>query len=153
MAKMTPVNMSVAAVHAAAGLSSDVEMPEVPEADDLDNWAQEAYSLGVSAAASAGFPVGSMTAGVQRQALMFGSSRWRDVVSGDRTYRFGVALRALVVVTDIKGSGDLTLPIVAAKVEIEGAHASAQLLVTGAVILLGSFLIGNLSGSIPMPST
>jgi hypothetical protein len=37
MAKMTPVNMSVAAVHVAAGLSSDVEMPAVPEAADLDN--------------------------------------------------------------------------------------------------------------------
>ena len=75
MAKMMPVNMSVAAVHAAAGLSSDVEMPTVPEAPDLDNWAQEAYSLDVSAAASLGFPVGSLTAGVQHQALMFGSSR------------------------------------------------------------------------------
>jgi hypothetical protein len=142
MAKMTPVNMSVAAVHVAAGLGSDVEMPAVPEAADLDNWAQEAYSLDVSAAASLGFPVGSLTAGIQHQALMFGSSRWKDVVSGDRTYRFGVALRALVVVTDIKGSGDLTLPIVAAKVEIEGAHASAQLLVRG-------YQGGDLAGLLP----
>jgi hypothetical protein len=128
---MTPVNMSVADVHAAAGLASDVAMPVVPAADELDNWAQEAYSLDVSAAASVGFPVGSISAGVQRDALMFGSSRWKDVVSGERSYRFGVALRALVVVSDIKGSGTLTLPIVAAKVELEGARASAQLLVRG----------------------
>jgi hypothetical protein len=131
MAKMTPVNMSVEAVHAAVGLGPDVEMPAAPEAADLDNWAQESYSLSVSAAAYLGFPVGSITAGVQRDALMFGSSRWRDVVNSEHTYRFGVALRALVVVTDIKGSVALTLPIVAAKVEIEGAHASAQLLVRG----------------------
>ena len=131
MSKMTPVNLSVGDVHAAAGLASDVEMPVAPEAAELDNWAQEAYSLDVSAAASLGFPVGSITAGVQHDALMFGSSRWKDVVSGEHSYRFGVALRALVVVSDIKGSGALTLPIVAAKVELEGARASAQLLVRG----------------------
>jgi hypothetical protein len=127
---MTPVNMSVAEVHAAAGLSG-VEMPAVPAADELDNWAQENYSLSASAAASLGFPVGSVTATVQRDALMFGTSRWKDVVAGEHTYRFGVALRALVVVSDIKGGGALTLPIVAAKVELEGARASAQLLVRG----------------------
>jgi hypothetical protein len=41
-----------------------------------------------------------------------------DVVSGEHSYRFGVALRALVVVSDIKVSGALTLPVVAAKVEL-----------------------------------
>jgi hypothetical protein len=40
MAKMTPVNMSVEDVHAAAGLSG-VEMPTAPEAGELDSWAQE----------------------------------------------------------------------------------------------------------------
>jgi hypothetical protein len=49
----------------------------------------------------------------------------------EHTYRFGVALRAIVVVSEIKGNGALTLPVVAAKVELEGARASAQLLVRG----------------------
>jgi hypothetical protein len=66
-------------------------------------------------------------------ALMFGAARWKDVVSGEHSYRFGVALRALVVVSDIKVSGALTLPVVAAKVELEGARASAQLMVRGYV--------------------
>jgi hypothetical protein len=128
---MTPVNMSVADVHAAAGLAPGTEMPAAPDAGDLDNWTQEAYSLSVSAAGDLGFPVGNLSATFQRTSLMFGASRWKDVVSGEHTYRFGVALRALVVVSDIKGSGALTLPVVAAKVEIEGARASAQLLVRG----------------------
>jgi hypothetical protein len=131
MSKMTPVNMSVADVHAAAGLAPGTEMPVAPDADELDNWTQEAYSLSVSAAGDLGFPVGNISATFQRNALMFGSSRWKDVVSGEHTYRFGVALRALVVVSEIKGSGALTLPVVAAKVELEGARASAQLLVRG----------------------
>lgn len=131
MSKMTPVNMSVADVHAAAGLAPGTEMPTVPDAGELDNWTQEAYSLSVSAAADLGFPVGNISATFQRDALMFGSSRWKDVVSGEQTYRFGVGLRALIVVSDIKGSGALTLPVVAAKVELEGARASAQLIVRG----------------------
>lgn len=131
MAKMIPVNMSVEDVQAAAGLGAGTEIPAAPEASDLDNWSQEAYSLSVSAAANLGFPVGNVTAAFERDALMFGSSRWKDVVSGEHTYRFGVALRAVVVVSDIKGSGALTLPVVAAKVELEGARASAQLLVRG----------------------
>jgi hypothetical protein len=131
MPKMYPVNMSVQDVHAAAGLGPAASGPAVPTTDQLDNWSQEAYSLSVNAAANLGFPVGNITASYQRDALMFGSSRWLDVVDGEHTYRFGVALRAIVVISDIKGSGALTLPVVAAKVELENARASAQLLVRG----------------------
>jgi hypothetical protein len=42
-------------------------------------------------------------------------------------------LRALVVVTDIRVGGGLTLPVVAAQVELENARASAQLMVRGYV--------------------
>jgi hypothetical protein len=133
MPKMLPVNMSVEGVHIAAGLPSSHQMPVVPSADELDNWTQENYSLSVSAAANLGFPVGNVEGSVQHDALMFGAARWKDVVSGEHSYRFGVALRALVVVSDIKVSGALTLPVVAAKVELEGARASAQLMVRGYV--------------------
>jgi hypothetical protein len=112
MPAMIPVNMSVEDVHAAAGTPA----PAAPDAGELDNWAQESYSLSVSAAASLGFPLGNISAGLQRDALMFGTSRWIDIASGEHTYRFGVALRAIVVVSDIKASGALTLPVVAAKV-------------------------------------
>jgi hypothetical protein len=128
---MVPVDMSVEDVHAAAGLAPGTDVPAAPEVNDLDNWSQEAYSLSVSTASDLGFPVGNITASFKREALMFGSSRWKDVVNGGHTYRFGVALRAIVVVSDILGSGALTLPVVAAKVELEGARASAQLLVRG----------------------
>jgi hypothetical protein len=127
---MIPVSMSVEEVHASAGLS-DAKVPVPPEASELADWAQEAYSLSVTAAASLGFPVGNISANLTRDVLMFGSTRWKDVASGKHTYRFGVALRAIVVVSDIKGDGALTLPIVAAKVELESARASAQLVVRG----------------------
>ena len=130
---MTPVNMSVEGVHAAAGMAASQPIPVAPSADALNNWTQENYSLNVSAAANLGFPVGNVEGSVQHDALMFGAARWKDVVSGEHSYRFGVALRALVVVSDIKVSGALTLPVVAAKVELEGARASAQLMVRGYV--------------------
>ena len=38
---------------------------------------------------------------------------------GEHSYRFGVALRALVVVSDIKVSGSRDASVVAAKVELE----------------------------------
>jgi hypothetical protein len=130
---MTPVNMSVEGVHAAAGLPSNHEMPTVPSAGELSDWTQENYAVDVSMAADLGFPIRSVGASIQHDALIFGVSRWKDVVSNQHTYRFGVALRALVVVSDIKVSGGLTLPVVAAKVELEGARASAQLMVRGYV--------------------
>jgi hypothetical protein len=115
MPKMTPVNMSVEGVHAAAGMAASQPIPVAPSADALNNWTQENYSLSVSAAADLGFPVGNVEGSVQHDALMFGAARWKDVVSSEHSYRFGVALRALVVVSDIKVSGALTLPVVAAK--------------------------------------
>ena len=128
---LVPVNLSVADVHAMAGLPTDGDLPEVPAVSELSNWDQEVYSLDVSAATSLGFPVGNLSASYKRQALLFGSSRWRDVEKNGHSYRFGVALRGIVVISDIKGSGALTLPVVAAKVELEGARATAQLMVRG----------------------
>jgi len=130
MPKMIPVNLSVADVHAAAGINPRTQVA-APTADDLDNWSQEAYSLSVGAAASLGFPVGNISGTFNRQTLVFGSSRWKDVADGNHTYRFGIALRTVVVVSNIQGGGALTLPVVAAKVELEDARASAQLLVRG----------------------
>jgi hypothetical protein len=133
---LVPVNLSVADVHAVAHAATGAELPDagevtVPTAGDLSNWAQEAYSLDVSAATNLGFPVGNLSATYKRQALMFGSSRWRDITTEGHSYRFGVALRAIIVVTEVKGAGTLTLPVLAAKVELEGARATAQLMIRG----------------------
>ena len=55
MPRMTPVNMSVEGVHAAAGVPASQPMPAVPSADELDNWAQDNYSVSISAAVNLGF--------------------------------------------------------------------------------------------------
>lgn len=131
MSQLLPVNYSAA--HAAAALGDGADSPPAPPTvDQLADWSQENYVLDVSVAASLGFPVGSLTASHQHQSLLFGVSRWLDLDTADgHVYRFGIALRALVTVTQIQAQGALTLPVVAAKVELEGARASAQLLVRG----------------------
>ncbi|MGN6561475.1 MAG: hypothetical protein ACTHMU_02340 [Thermomicrobiales bacterium] len=128
---LMPVNFSAADAHASAGLAADLAVPVPPAADQLNNWAQESYSMEVSAAASLGFPVGNFATSAQHQALLFGVSRWKDVTAGGHSYRFGVALRVIIVVNEIKVDGALTLPVVAAKVELDGARATAQMLVRG----------------------
>ncbi|HEY4281188.1 MAG TPA: hypothetical protein VGM91_23440 [Conexibacter sp.] len=129
MASLVPVNLTASTLQS----NGAPPPPAPPTADALDDWSQENYTLTLSGAASLGFPVGNSVSGSgKHQVLLFGSSRSTDVRGKDGdTYRFGVALRALVVVSDIKGSGSLTLPVVAAKVEIENARASAQLLIRG----------------------
>jgi hypothetical protein len=103
----------------------------VPKVHELGNWVRETHRFDVHVAANLGFPVGDVTTDFKEQAVILDSSRWKDVTTGEQTYRFGVALRAMVVVADMKISGGLTLPMIAAKVEIEGARARAQLLVRG----------------------
>jgi hypothetical protein len=128
---LMPLNFSAADAYASAGLAADLAVPTPPTVDQLNNWSQESYSLEVSAAASLGFPVGNFATSAQRQALLFGVSRWKDVTSGGHSYRFGVALKVVIVVNEIKSDGALTLPVVAAKVELDGARATAQMLVRG----------------------
>jgi hypothetical protein len=61
---LVPVNLSVLDAHVAAGLPPAKVKP--PTADQLDNWAQEAYSLDVNAATTLGFPVGNLSEGYKR---------------------------------------------------------------------------------------
>jgi hypothetical protein len=145
MGQLLPVNTSaehVVGLVASAGgrgtppqpQAAKVEPPAVPPAPEptaLTNWEQEQYELSSTAALTLGFPVATVDASVKSQVLIFGMSRWRDVTSDGEIYRYGVSVRVLVHIRDYKADGSLTIPIVAAKVEIEHAVAQAQLLVRG----------------------
>jgi hypothetical protein len=64
--------------------------------------------------------------------FLLGTTRYKDVVGADgHVYRFGVAIRALIQVNSKKLDFALTLPLVAAKVQLSEADASTQLLVQG----------------------
>jgi hypothetical protein len=134
VAELLPVNISEATVVARASAVTGVSatLPAVPAVADLASWSQENYQLSVKAAAHLGFPIATSSDDVRRDLLIFGTSRWTDVDSGDgHVYRFGISLRVLVQVQSVEAELDLTLPAVAASVQLGRAQASAQLIVRG----------------------
>lgn len=120
-----------------------VKRPEAPLAGDLGDWHQEFYELEVSAALELGFSVATLSTNLSQAVLLFGSTRYKDLPdeASGHVFRFGVAIRALVVVSAAKLNFSLTLPAIAAKVQLSEANASAQLLVQG--------YTGNLSDELP----
>lgn len=129
---MLPLNTALDAVAPAGGPPrAPVSLPPAPSAKDLCDWAQESYSLATSVAASLGFSVSSVHGSYSGRVLVLDSSRYVDIPQDVHTYRFGVALRVVVEVQDISGDVALTLPTLAAKIELENVHASSHLSVRG----------------------
>lgn len=130
MAQIFPVNVGLTGAQPADALAAS--LPPAPAPDDLGNLEQENYQLEVNAAISLGFPIATLSSNLSHAALLLGSTRYKDVIGPDgHVYRFGVALRALIVVSSAKIDCALTAPIVAAKVQLNAAEASAQMLVQG----------------------
>jgi hypothetical protein len=118
-----------------------VKLVTPPKPEDLDNLEQEIYQLEVNAAVSLGFPVATLSTDLKHAVLVLGVTRYKDVIGTDgHVYRFGVALRAVITVTSTEINFQLTLPTVAAKVQLGDTWASARLMVQGYRGLLGSAL-------------
>lgn len=99
---------------------------------DLLNLAQEQYNLEASAAATLGFSVFSLKPDVQHDVLVYQVARYKDVSdTSGATYRFGIAVEATIVVTVEKFEGGITLPSVAANVQLNHSTASSDLAVRG----------------------
>lgn len=132
MAQLLPVNSSLSPPGTAAPTGTEgTSVPGPPPAGDLRDWSQETYDLTGDLAVSLGFAVAQLAGSSSRRVLLFEASRSTELDAGEHVYRFGVALRVVVEVLDVKGSGGLTLPALAAKVELEGARATSRLSVRG----------------------
>jgi hypothetical protein len=105
----------------------------IPQAgSELTDLSQENYNLEASAAVTLGFSVVSLKANVEHDVLVYQVARYKDVAGEDgTTFRFGVAVEATIVVTVEKFEGGLTLPAVAANVQLGHATASSDLAVRG----------------------
>ena len=118
-----------------------VELPESPAANELSSLEEEIYHLDLGAAASLGFPVAEVAGNAEHKVLLLGTSRFKDVTGpNSHIFRFGVAIRSLIVISAVKIDFTLTLPVVAAKVQLNAAEASAQLLLQGYKGPLGTTL-------------
>ena len=104
----SPADNLEAAIKAAASLT----------AEDLQQISQEQYSLDASTALSLGYSVATLAAQVSHDVLIFQAARYKDIDIQGQTYRFGVAIEAAIVVTTAKFQGALTLPVIAANVQL-----------------------------------
>lgn len=92
----------------------------------------EEYVLDMSLAAKLGFSMGDVGATARHQVLVHGTIRYADVFDDDgHMFRFGWALRAVIVATSEDLDAALTLPVLAAKVQMGRAEASGRLHVLG----------------------
>jgi len=144
---LMPVSMSAAGLTAAAAPKGEdsvggPDQDQIPQdGSSLANLQQESYQLEASFAAKLGFPVTTMSTDDKLEVMLYGLTRYRDVVHKRHTYRYGVAIRVLLEIYDNQLDGDLTLPVVAAKAQLGVVSASAQLLLYG--------YTGDLSDTLP----
>ena len=144
---LLPVSMSAAGLTAAAAREGDQSgggpgEDQIPQdGSSLANLQQESYQLEASFAAKLGFPVATMSTDDKLKVMLYGLTRYRDVVHEKHTYRYGVAIRVLLEIYDDQLDADLTLPVVAAKAQLGVVSASAQLLLYG--------YTGDLSETLP----
>jgi len=135
------------------GTPATALIPGTPQdGGELGELAQEEYNLDETLALSLGFAVASVSGNGEHEVLVFQSARYKDVSFQGETYRFGVAIESTIVVNSTTFKGGLTLPAVAANVQLGFTSASSKLAVRGYIptkpLTLpawGSFDVGSYS--------
>ena len=105
--------------------------PKAPDVQELDQFSQEQYNLNDSMALSLGYSLFNLSDDADQVLLVFQAARFKDLVSEGETYRFGVAIEAAITVITNSFKGGLTLPVVAANVQLNFASASSELSLRG----------------------
>lgn len=145
IASLLPVNISPGTLvqsqpDGAAGLTAP-EPNTIPQPADLALWEQESYELTAEVAVTLGFPVWGIDSKTDARVMIFGVSRYADVESGGHTFRYGTAIRVLLEIIDTENKAQLTLPAIAAQVQLNALQANSQLLISG--------YVGNISADLP----
>jgi hypothetical protein len=95
------------------------------------DWESHVYQLDRRAALDLGFTVGSVTATANTRLLVMDTVRAETIQVGPRTQRWGCGYRLQIEISDIATTGRLTLPWIAASVELGQTEASISLHVKG----------------------
>lgn len=147
--QLVPVNIPAEALSAQVAVSAGSDgdgaappaLPSIPNPQDLSTWQQEIYEIAPSLAASVGFPLWSVEADEKLRVMLFGTSRYLDVPAGNYTYRYGIAIRVMLEIFDSENKAKLSLPAIAAQVELDVIQANAQLIIAG--------YTGNIASQLP----
>jgi hypothetical protein len=138
---LLPVSLSTEGLRTATGAVGDPTALKIPEPAELSSLQQESYQLQASFAAQLGFPVASLSTDDKLSILIYGVTRYSDVVDQKHTFRYGVAIRVLLEIYSAQLDGDLALPMIAAKAQLGVVSAGAQLLLYG--------YTGEVAGTLP----
>jgi hypothetical protein len=98
---------------------------------DLPELGQYQFHLSFDEAASLGYAVAKLDEEHKHEVILFQAARFRDLSHERATFRYGVAVEAIITVSVIKGDGSVTLAAVAASVQLSNANATSSLFVRG----------------------
>lgn len=104
--------------------------PPVTRAD-CKSWTSAIYQYERSAALAAGFTVGSIKVKGEYRLLVMDVARTAKHINGDNVEVWGYGYRLLVEVNQVEAVAQLTLPAIAASVELGTAEAAVRLDING----------------------
>jgi hypothetical protein len=132
MAYMRPTNLPIED-HLPDPKAVEAVASDIPsDGQDLPELGQYQYHMSFDEAASLGFPVARLDEQYRHEVLLFQAARFKDISSENgATFRYGVALEAMITVSVIKGDLTATVAAVAAAVQLSTANASSSLFVRG----------------------
>ncbi|GAA0910920.1 hypothetical protein GCM10009557_85270 [Virgisporangium ochraceum] len=112
----------------------DLVDSDVPAPDDLDTWQWDQYQLETDVAAKLGLTVGGGGSLARKSRVLVAEfSRSKSVARPEGQWRYGVAARLVVNVSNFNSGANMTLPFVAAEAQFNRLEASAALRVEGYV--------------------
>jgi hypothetical protein len=118
-----------------AAKASSTPLPatqDIPQSgNDLTQLGQEQYNLELGIAASLGYAVFELSAGVKHDVLIFQAARYKDINVAGETYRYGVVVEATIIATTANLKVGATLPVIAANVQLTDDQASSEIAVRG----------------------
>ncbi len=97
----------------------------------LASWETRVYQYDRTTAADFGFTMGSVKATANSRLLVMDTTRSKSIKAGDRTELWGCGYRFQIEVSDISLTTKLTLPAIAAAMEVTALEASVRLEVKG----------------------
>jgi len=114
--------------------SSNLPEGDVPQGADLDTWQWDQYQLENDVAAKLGLTVGGRAdASRKSRVLVAEFSRSKSIIRQEGQWRFGVAARLVVKVSNFSMDANMTLPFIAAEAQFNRLEASSALRVEGYV--------------------
>jgi len=112
-------------------LAAMPSIEEPPPKLKLSDWRWEQHQLDSDVAADLGFSLGAARAGRKSRTIVAEFSRSATSSVGGAVSRWGVSARLIVKVAEVDAGLNLTLPVVAAKAQVEGLEAYASMRLEG----------------------